>query len=116
MEAKNDNAKKYLWKFTLIKSLYRKGYTKEDVRQLYKFIDWIVTLPMDLEEKLVYEIKETEDEKNMPIVTNAEKFVKLEVAKKMLDEGMDAATVARITGLSEAQIKSLAKKPTKKAA
>jgi len=116
MEAKNDNAKKYFWKFTLIKSLYKKGYSQENVRQLYKFIDWIVTLPFDLEEKLVCEIKESEEEKSMPIVTNVEKFAKLEVAKKMIDEGMDAATVARITGLSEAQIKSLAKKPTKEAA
>ena len=74
MEAKNDNAKKYFWKFTLIKSLYKKGYSQEEVRQLYKFIDWIVTLPMDLEEKFVYEMKETEEEKKMPIVTNAEKI------------------------------------------
>ncbi|OQA72301.1 MAG: hypothetical protein BWY32_03819 [bacterium ADurb.Bin243] len=42
MEAKNDNAKKYFWKFTLIKSLYRKGYTKEDVRQLYLGTDAIL--------------------------------------------------------------------------
>ena len=116
MEAKNDNAKKYFWKFTLIRSLYKKGYSQENVRQLYKFIDWIVTLPMDLEEKLVCEIKETEEEKNMPIVTNAEKFVKLEMAKKMLELGDDVKKVAIVTGLPEAQIKSLAKKPTKEAA
>jgi len=120
MEAKNDTAMKYFWKFTLIKSLYRKGYTKEDIRQLYKFIDWIVTLPKELEEKLVYEIKETEEAKSMPIVTNAEKIGmrkrEEEMAKKMLELGDDVKKIAIVTGLSEAKIKSLAKKPTKKAA
>ncbi len=128
MEAKNDNAKKYFWKFTLIKSLYKKGYSQENIRQLYKFIDWIVALPMDLEEKFVCEMKETEEEKKMPIVTNAEKIGrmegklegklegKIETAKKMLEDGLDVSAIAKYTGLSEAKIKSLAKKPTKEAA
>ena len=41
---------------------------------------------------------------------------KIETAKKMLDRNMDIRTISEITGLSEAKIKSLAKKPTKKAA
>ena len=41
---------------------------------------------------------------------------KIETAKKMLDKGMDVQTISELTGISEAKIKSLAKKPTKKAA
>jgi len=67
----------------------------------YKFIDWIVTLPVDLEKKLVCEINESEEEKAMPIITNAEKI------------GIEKG---KIETVSEAKIKSLAKKPTKKAA
>ena len=56
----------------------------------------------------------------MPIVTNAEKMGmrkrEEEMAKKMLEEGIEVSTIIRVTGLSEAKIKSLAKKPTKKAA
>ncbi|HOD42448.1 MAG TPA: hypothetical protein PKW98_18400 [Candidatus Wallbacteria bacterium] len=56
----------------------------------------------------------------MPIITNAEKIGiekgKIETAKKMLDKGMDVQTISELTGISEAKIKSLAKKPTKKAA
>ena len=62
----------------------------------------------------------TEEEKKMPIVTNAEKIGaeknKIETAQKMLDKGMDTQTISDVTGLSEAKIKSLAKKPTRKAA
>ena len=79
---------------------------------------------MDLEEKLVCEINESEEEKAMPIITNAEKIGmekgkiegKIETAIKMLDDGLSTAAIAKYTGLSEAKIKSLAKKPTKKAA
>ncbi len=56
----------------------------------------------------------------MPIVTNAEKIGKmegkLEMAKKMLELGDDVKKIAIVTGLSEAKIKSPAKKPAKKAA
>ena len=115
IESKNDDAKKYFWKRTLIKSLYSKGYTQENIRQLYKFIDWIVTLPKEMEEKLVYEIKDSEEEQNMPIVTNMEKIAKIEMAMKMLEKSMDIKTIAEITGLPEAEIKRL-KATLKKAA
>ena len=41
---------------------------------------------------------------------------KIEVAQKMLEEGIDVSTIVRVTGLPEAKIKSLAEKPTKEAA
>ena len=54
------------------------------------------------------------------LLSNYDKMVisdeREEMAKKMLDEGIDTSTIARVTGLAEAKIKSLAKKPTKKAA
>ncbi|HOT77692.1 MAG TPA: Rpn family recombination-promoting nuclease/putative transposase [Candidatus Wallbacteria bacterium] len=48
--------------------------------------------------------------------TEGEEKKTIEMAKKMLDEGIDISAIARVTGLSEAKIKTLAKKPTKKAA
>ena len=112
MEAKNDNAKKYFWKFTLIKSLYRKGYSKEDVRQLYKFIDWIVTLPVDLEKKLVYEIKESEEEKAMPIITSAEK---IGAAKERAKRDKIIKNLRKL-GVSEDKIKEAIRMAEKEAA
>jgi len=41
---------------------------------------------------------------------------KIDVAKKMIDKGMDIQTIIEVTGLPEAKIKTLAKRPTKDAA
>jgi len=130
IESRTDNDKKYFWKRTLIKSLYRKGYTKDEIRELYKFIDWIVALPKYLEEKLVYEIREFREEKKMPIITNMEKFMMKkqteeiakkmkkqveEIARKMLERNVDVKIIAESTSLSEAEVKKL-KATLKKAA
>ena len=62
------------WKLTLIRSLYEKGYTKDDILSLYRFIDWLVRLPKDIEEKLLDDISQIEEVKKMPYITNAERI------------------------------------------
>ena len=39
------------WKITLVKRLYENGYKKEDILLLYKFIDWLISLPDEENEK-----------------------------------------------------------------
>ncbi len=36
-------------KWRLTQNLYNRGFTPKDVRQLYRFIDWIMVLPDELE-------------------------------------------------------------------
>ncbi len=78
-------------------------------------------LPVDMEKRYVTEVKKGPAGNKMEkLLSNYDKMVisdeREEMAKKMLDEGIDISTVARVTELPEAKIKSLAKKPTKKAA
>src|SRR5262245_17399944 len=37
------------WKFRLVKGLYERGLSAEDVRQLFRIIDWMMDLPRPLE-------------------------------------------------------------------
>ncbi len=37
------------WKFNLVKRLYTKGFQREDVLELFRFIDWLFALPAALE-------------------------------------------------------------------
>jgi len=105
IESKNDDAKKYFWKRTLIKSLYNKGYTQENIRQLYKFIDWIVTLPEELEEKIVCEIKDSEEEDGMSIITSIERLSKLETAIGLYEDGVNAEIILKRTGYTVKEVK-----------
>ncbi len=54
------------------------------------------------------------------LLSNYDKMVisdeREEMARKLLEHGVDIKIISESTGLPEAKIKSLAKKPTKKAA
>ena len=74
METKQDIDQRLFWKITLVKSLYKKGYSKKDILLLYKFIDWLVSLPEGVSKKFHEEIIKYEEEKKMPYITTAEKI------------------------------------------
>ncbi|QTA81808.1 Uncharacterized protein dnl_41580 [Desulfonema limicola] len=61
-------------KLTLIRLLYKKGYSKQDIINLFRFIDWIMHLP-EKEEKLFWqELKNYEKEEKMRYVTTGERI------------------------------------------
>jgi len=47
----NDNTRKR-WKTGPTRNLYRRGFEKQDVINLYRFIDWIMVLPAELEKEV----------------------------------------------------------------
>ncbi|MBT4836419.1 MAG: hypothetical protein HON94_03640 [Methylococcales bacterium] len=69
-----DDLERKDWKFSLTKRLYERNYSKQDILELYTFIDWILALPENLEKKFLRELSEFEKEKAMQYVTSAERF------------------------------------------
>ncbi len=74
VETKGGNDQRYRWKLILIKRLYRQGYAKADVIRLFAFIDWVMSLPADMEKGLWTEIQKFEEETNMEYVTSVERI------------------------------------------
>jgi hypothetical protein len=58
----------------LIKNLYDRGLDGEQVRLLFKYIDWMMDLPAELKEALSVELQEFEKEQQMPFVSPMERF------------------------------------------
>jgi len=73
LEAKGDTAKRYEVKRELIRLAYEQGYERKQILSLLRFIDWMIILPEDLEERLDDDIKEFEEGKKMPYVTSWER-------------------------------------------
>ena len=44
-----DPSRRLASKLGLTRRLYRRGWGKEDILKLYRFIDWVLTLPEELE-------------------------------------------------------------------
>jgi predicted transposase YdaD len=88
METKGRVDERLFWKITLVKRLYEKGYSKEDVLLLYKFIDWLVSLPEELAERFHEEIKKYEEVRKVAYITTAEKIGMKKGFEQGLQEGM----------------------------
>ncbi|MGD1865009.1 MAG: DUF4351 domain-containing protein [Phormidesmis sp.] len=61
-------------KYNLTVVLYERGYSKQEVIDLYRFIDWVMTLPPALEEVFRADLETYEREKNMPYISTIERM------------------------------------------
>lgn len=61
-------------KIALIRFLYERGYSREQVIQLFIMIDWMVQLPRSLEPGFVQAVYAIQEEKRMPYVNTIERL------------------------------------------
>jgi hypothetical protein len=73
LETRKAAADRQTWKVRLVKGLYERGMSAEQVRQLFRFIDWIMELPEALERLFWQEITEYQEDQGMPFITIAER-------------------------------------------
>ena len=85
-EIKDGQRRKY-WKFHLTKRLYEQGLVKQDILELYRFIDWILVLPESVEKEFIQELRAFEEEKIMRYVTNIERISRQEGWQEGRQEG-----------------------------
>lgn len=74
LETRKDHSLRKQWKTELTKLLYEKGYSETGVLNLYRFIDWVLTLPEAFEKIFFEDLKQYEKEKKMPYITSAERI------------------------------------------
>ncbi len=90
-ESRQDPEARRWWKVRLVKGLYERGLSAEDVRQLFRLIDWMMDLPKDLQRQFRQELHQYEQEKRMPYVTSVERLAK----EEGLLEGIEACLKLR---------------------
>jgi hypothetical protein len=122
-ETKKNSTHRKVWKFTLVKRLYEMGYSRSDVLNLFKFIDWAMILPEGLKQAFWAELKAYEEERQMPYVTSVEQIgydrgkvdgkeeearslISLQLKQKLGE--LSARLNDQINGLSPEHLKALA--------
>jgi hypothetical protein len=75
LETRGAPEQRYAWKLRLVKGLYERGMGPEDVRQLFRFIDWVMELPEPLEEIFKGESDAIRREKHMPFLDIYDRIV-----------------------------------------
>jgi len=73
LQTRDNPADRQRWKLRLAKGLYERGLAAQDVRQLFRFIDWILALPEPVERAFLQEVYEYQEAKRMPFIDIAER-------------------------------------------
>jgi hypothetical protein len=73
-ETRRDDQERSLWKLSLIRQLYQRGFGRQDVINLFHFIDWIMRLPDDLDNTVWQEVQRYEEANKMEYITSVERI------------------------------------------
>jgi hypothetical protein len=108
LATRDDPNSRHAWKLRLIKGLFDRGFSADDIRQLFRLIDWMMILPATLEIVFRDEIHRFEEERKMPYVTSIERLAMEEGEKKGLAEGEKKGLAeGEKKGLAEGEIRGL---------
>jgi cell division protein ZapA (FtsZ GTPase activity inhibitor) len=109
-----DRSERKVQKLALVRSLYEKGFDEQEVINLLAFIDWMLTLPPDIEAEFKLELKQLEAGREMKYVTTFERDARQEGALSIVtqllnrrDGNVSEAELERIRSLSAEELRAL---------
>ena len=95
-ETRGDEVERRTWKLFLTRRLYDLGYGREDVVHLFRFVDWMMRLPEELEEGFWHEVRQYEEVKHMPYITSVERLGIKKGIEQGMQQGMQQGLLAGI--------------------
>jgi len=84
-ETRRDSQQRKQWKFNLTRRLYEQGYGRQDILNLYRFIDWLLVLTEGLEMEFRQEIEQFEQERQMPYISSIERMAMREARQEEVE-------------------------------
>jgi hypothetical protein len=73
-ETRHDIQRRAQAKWTLTRRLYDLGYNRERIIDLFLFIDWLIQLPRELEDRFLELIQQFEEEQHMTYISSVERI------------------------------------------
>lgn len=74
IETRDNRIERKQQKLVLVRRLYEQGFEREDIINLFGFIDWMLSLPIELEQEFWQEIRNFEESKRMQYITSVERI------------------------------------------
>jgi hypothetical protein len=103
-ETKKDPQSRKRWKFQLTRGLYEQGWERQDIMELFLFLDWLMQLPEGLKQEFKTELEQYEQEKQMRYVSSIEEITREEIALNLLHKGMSVEDIASATQIPIEQV------------
>jgi len=95
------------WKLQLIRGLYERGFSRQDILELFRILDWMMGLPDELQLQFRSEIQQFEQEKQMPYITSVERIGRQEGREEGREEGRQEERRGMLTSLLASRFGSL---------
>ena len=86
---RDDASARYAAKWTLVQGLYRRGWNKQQVIDLFKVLDWMMRLPKDLDAQLWQNLETLEEETHMTYISSVERIGMEKGLEKGLQQGIE---------------------------
>jgi hypothetical protein len=71
------------WKGSLVRRLFERGYSRTEVVQLFRLIDWMMVLPEELQQEFTQELRLYQEDRSMPFLSRVE----LDAQRRGIQEG-----------------------------
>ena len=106
-DTRRDDQQRKFWKLTLIRRLYERGYPRQEVLNLFRFIDWVMILPEALKQEFWQDLKTYEEERRMPYITSVEEIGFERGLEQGLERGVEQGQRSLILKLLQRQVGEL---------
>ena len=108
VETRHRPAERRDWKVRLVKSLFDRGLSAEEIRQLFRLIDWMMDLPREFAEEFQEQIHRFEEERQMPYVTSIERMALEKGLAQGLEQGLERGLEQGLErGLERGELRAL---------
>ena len=84
-----DPEARFYAKTQLVRNLYKAGYNADELREIFRIIDWMMHLRRDLSHRFDLELSNFEKEQHMPYVTSIERNAEERGLERGLEEGLE---------------------------
>jgi len=101
----NNPTQRLNWKIQLFRALYEEGYAKQDIIHLFRFLDWVMTLPESLAEQFDERVLTYSEEQQMPVLSHIERKAEERGRVQGREEG-------RLQGIKDLLVSNLQQKFT----
>ncbi|AHK80078.1 hypothetical protein M911_14015 [Ectothiorhodospira haloalkaliphila] len=99
-----DGATRKEVKIALVRLLYERGYSREQIVQLFRIIDWMIQLPRELEPEFVQAVYALQEEKKMPYVNTIERVEREKALQQGLERGLERGRHQGVEGTLRKQL------------
>lgn len=89
----NDMSARHAAKWRLVQGLYRRGFHRQQVIDLFKVIDWMMRLPREIEQQLRHDLYTLEEESKMAYISSIERLAAEEGIEQGIRQGMQQGRI-----------------------